>query len=70
MKEDKGDWLTLTAGLAVKLGSLVVHADELDPHGDGWEFDLAAIRALVTDPEVVEWLSRFSPALLPEKRNG
>lgn len=57
----------LTFALSVKLGALVVHADEatsIEAHA----FDAAAMRSLVDDPEVQDWLGRFAPGLLPVKR--
>ena len=57
----------LSPTLAVKLGSLVVHADEASGH-DGHDFDMAAIRTLVDDYEVSEWIDDFDSALLPVKR--
>lgn len=59
----------ISASLAMKLASAIVHAHELDPHGEGWEFDLASLKALVDDEEVVAWLAEFGPGLLPEKRS-
>lgn len=55
-------------GLAVKLGSIARHADELLSPG-GHEADANAIRSLLTDPEVAEWMAHAdSMALLPVKR--
>lgn len=53
--------------LVMKLGSLVVHAQE-ESAGPGTDFDRAAIESLANDPEVVEWLGTIDPALLPVKR--
>lgn len=52
----------------VKLGSIAVHADEaLSP--DGHKFDLVALRQLLKDEEVVEWLKGMDGlALIPKKR--
>lgn len=61
--------LELTPSLAVKLGSLAVHADEaIGP--DAHQFDASAIRTLVDDAEVAAWLETFEPGLLPVKRQG
>ncbi len=60
--------LELTPSLAMKLGSLAVHADEATgPHGH--QFDMSAIRTLVEDSEVSEWLDDFGTGLLPVKRD-
>jgi hypothetical protein len=52
----------------VKLGSIARHAEELlSP--DAHEFDAAAIRSLLADPEVVEWMaSADALSLLPVGR--
>ena len=53
----------------VKLGSIVVHADELTSPG-GHEVDKVALRSLLTDPEVMEFLGKFDAAgFLPKKRS-
>ena len=56
--------------LAVKLGSIVTHAQEIDSSKPnvGYAFDLQAIETLAEDPEVQAWLATFAPGLLPEKR--
>lgn len=60
--------LELSPSLAVKLGSLAVHADEyLSPNRSS--YDLNAIESLVMDPEVNAWLDDFEPGLLPVKRD-
>lgn len=64
---------TITAprlSLLVKLGSIAVHADEmLSPQGH--QFDKIAIRSLLEDSEVKEWIKQMdASALLPRKRNG
>jgi vacuolar-type H+-ATPase subunit C/Vma6 len=54
----------------VKLGSIVVHADELTSPG-GHEFDKQAIRALMQDEDVQAWIKGMSElALLPRKRDA
>jgi len=52
----------------IKLGSIAVHADEyLSPKGH--EFDVVALKALLEDPEIVEWLEEMNKmAFLPVKR--
>ena len=52
--------------LLCKLGSIVVHADEYTS-GGGHPFDKEAIRAIVTDPEVMAWIKAMGP-LMPVKR--
>jgi hypothetical protein len=68
---EKGTPTDVTFGLAMRLASLVVHAQEYDPSGDpnAAMLDLRAIKGLADDPEVQEWLDRFGPGLLPEKRS-
>lgn len=57
-----------TATLMVKLGSIVVHVEEmLSPQGHA--FDKIAIQQLLKDPEVKEWLAEMDAmALIPKKR--
>ena len=56
--------------LLVKLGSIVVHADEY-VGGNGHQFDLDAIKALVADREVLAWLASMdTKAFLPIRRDG
>lgn len=54
--------------LLMKLGSIVVHADELTSPG-GHEIDAEAIRGLVQDEEVQLFIKSMGP-LLPVKRDG
>jgi hypothetical protein len=56
------------AALLVKLGSIAVHADEFtSPDG----FDLTAMRGLLNDPEVIEWLAKMTAAaFVPVKRKS
>lgn len=62
------DPLAPSAELLVKLGSLIVHADEAMTPG-GHSFDVEAFRGLLQDPEVVAWLEAMQAlALLPVKR--
>lgn len=54
--------------LLVKLGSIVVHADEGTSPG-GHQFDFVAMRQLLNDPEVKEWLAELGKmGLLPQRR--
>jgi hypothetical protein len=51
---DKKRPLEPAATLLVKLGSIAVHAEEMiEPRGH--PLDLEALRALLADPEVIEW---------------
>lgn len=56
------------ATVLVKLGSALIHAEELlSP--DGHAFDRQAFYAVALDPEVIEWLAAMdAEALLPVKR--
>ena len=56
------------AGILVKLGSVMVHAEELlSP--DGHAFDRAALETLLADPELVEWREAMDAgAFLPVLR--
>ena len=52
--------------LLVKLGSIVVHTDELlGP--DGRNLDKQIVQGLIADPEVQKWIKAMGP-LLPAKR--
>lgn len=53
-------------GLAVKLASIVVHADELTSPGKH-PFDELALRQLIEDAEVAAWIKSLGP-LAPVKR--
>lgn len=56
--------------LLVKLGSIVVHADEAVSDGSH-QFDIAAIKSLVADREVQAWLAAMDAAsFLPVRRDG
>ncbi len=54
--------------ILVKLGSLAVHVDELlSPQGH--TFDKEAIKSLLDDPELNEWLAAMDAmSFLPKKR--
>lgn len=55
--------------LLVKLGSIIVHADEA-ASDNGHEFDWAAFRSLMADREVSDWLEVMTrDGYLPVKRN-
>lgn len=55
-------------GLLVKLGSIVVHVEEmLSPKGHA--FDKIALEGLLKDPEVAAWIREMDRmAFLPVKR--
>lgn len=56
------------ASVLLKLGSIVVHADEL-MSPTGHQFDKVALDSLLKDPEVIDWLAQMdSMALIPRKR--
>jgi hypothetical protein len=56
------------ASLLVKLGSIMVHAEELIGPG-GHAFDLSVLKGLLEDPEVLAWREQMDAlALLPVKR--
>jgi hypothetical protein len=64
------DPLHPSTALLCKLGSVIVHTEELAEPG-AHELDLAALDALMTDPEVVEWRAAMDRlALLPKKRSA
>ena len=58
------------ARVLCKLGSIIVHAEELiSPFGH--HFDKAALDQLMRDADVKQWLADMRKlALVPEKRNG
>lgn len=59
-----------SASLLCKLGSIIVHMEEmLSPGGHG--FDRLAAANLLKDPEVLEWLNDMrTAALLPVRRDA
>lgn len=60
--------LTPSAGVLIKLGSLAVHVEEM-LSDDGHPFDVSAIKALLSDPELQEWFAAMNKlALLLVKR--
>ncbi len=62
----KRDPLQPTLSLLSKLGSITVHAQELLSPG-GHDYDLIALKALLQDREVQEWL-REMKVYIPVKR--
>lgn len=62
--------MPLSLTLCCKLGSILVHVEEGSEAG-GHEFDWAAAKSLMSDPEVQEWLQKMRTAgFLPLKRSG
>lgn len=62
------DPLKPSASLLCKLGSIIVHCEELISP-DGHPFDKHALNTLASDPEVSEWMASMrSMAMLPVKR--
>lgn len=62
------DPLIPSPALLCKLGSIIVHADEL-LSDDGHPFDRAALQSLADDRDVRAWLAAMqSMALVPIKR--
>ncbi len=58
----------IEVSLLSKLGSIVIHAEELLSDG-GHKFDKAALESLISDQEIQKWLSKMNAmALLPVKR--
>lgn len=63
------DPLKPSASLVVKLGSIIVHCEELASSG-GHPYDKAALDTLNHDPEVVEWRQQMDKlGFLPVKRS-
>lgn len=60
------DPLKPSLSLLSKLGSIIVHAEEMASL-KGHAFDKIAMDGLLNDPEVREWLKGMGP-LLPVKR--
>ena len=62
------DPLQPDAALLCKLGSIVVHIDEMIS-SQGHPFDREALRSLLEDQEVQSWLKEMDKlALVPRKR--
>ena len=54
--------------LLCKLGSIVVHADEM-MSDDGHHYDRLALQQLLNDPDVKHWIDLMSmAAMVPRKR--
>lgn len=62
------DALNPSPALLAKIGSIIVHAEEL-LSDDGHAFDRVAMQNLLSDPDVAAWLGGMNAmALLPRKR--
>ncbi len=62
------DPLKPSTGLLIKLGSVIVHQEEMMSK-KGHHFDKAALNTVRNDPEVVEWLDAMTKmSFLPVKR--
>ena len=70
MIESKTTCLAPSPALLCKLGSIIVHFEEL--HGkEGHAFDKIALEGLISDPEIQNWMSDMrSLAMLPVKRKS
>lgn len=63
------DPLKPSLALLVKLGSIVIHMDELLHPVKGHVFDKYALDSLASDPDVQEWIQQMNKmAMLPVKR--
>lgn len=68
MAKMKNVVLMPSISLQAKMGSIAVHAEEFISPG-GHPFDRDALKSLLQDPEVREWLDNLrGMALLPVKR--
>ncbi len=57
-----------SAQLLIKLGSIVVHVDEMIS-AKGHPYDALALTSLLQDPQVKEWINQMDAlALVPKKR--
>jgi len=63
------DPLKPSPSLLLKVGSIIVHAQELASPG-GHPFDGVALEGLLHDPEVVEWLLAMDKAAYLPKMRG
>lgn len=67
---DSADMHAPPIALLCKLGSIVVHVDEGAGEG-GHQFDWTAVRQLLADREVQQWIEAMTKAgFLPVKRNA
>lgn len=67
-KEPANDPLKPSVSLLIKLGSVIVHQEEMIS-SKGHRFDKAALDTVRNDSEVIEWLATMTKmAFLPVKR--
>ncbi len=60
--------LSPDAALLCKLGSIIVHAEEM-MQPDGHDFDRVAMETLLADRDIRNWIDGMG-AMLPLKRNA
>lgn len=66
-----GGLTLISVSLAAKLASIIVHADEWSAPDGGHPFDATAMRTLIADREVVDWVNMMTKSgLAPVKRNA
>ena len=68
-QEEETVTFKISASLASKLASVVVHADELFSADGRIGFDTEALKQSARDPEVQDWIKSLG-ALAPVKRRG
>lgn len=65
----KNDPLKPSPSLLIKIGSAMIHAEEMiETKFKNAEFDVPAFRTVAEDPDVVEWVKAMGP-MLPRKRS-
>lgn len=70
MTSDTQNPLHPSAALLCKLGSIIVHSEEL-VSPDGHAFDKTTLDQLLADPDVIAWRdSMDAMSMLPKKRRG
>lgn len=68
-KNESNDPLQPSIALLCKLGSIVVHVDEMMGI-TGHQFDPEAIKSLLADAELQSWIKKMNAmAMLPKKRS-
>lgn len=72
MTEQRKNPLQPPPSLLAKVGSIVTHLDEADGT-DSHPFDWVALRGLLADPEVIEWVAAMRAIAMvsvPRRRVG
>ncbi len=65
----KTDPLKPSATLLIKIGSAMIHAEEMiETKFKNAEFDIPAFKTVAEDPETIAWIKAMGP-LLPRKRS-